>query len=134
MNQSRRPTTSFAGNSQSTAAFGAGVGVRVGAGASAGGAGAMAAASAGGAGQGAFLAALMFRQEHLSEEEMRAQPALRALSAYRAVPFCGGEGGAGAEMKIGKFPVAVLETLMDKPRLDGAENGAQPILLYIFVC
>lgn len=95
------------------AAIGVGAGVRIGAGAAAGGAG----AKAGGGDQQAFVAALMFRRGRVSEEEASAHPALRALSAYRAVACGDGEGedgGGGGGMA--RFPVPVVEALVEKPR------------------
>lgn len=99
-----------------------GVGVRIGAGAAAGGAGAM----AGGGGHRVFVSALMFRRGAVSEEEARADPALRALSAYRAVAWgydegLGGVGTTGNGDVPGgggaaRFPISAVEALVEKPR------------------
>lgn len=61
-------------------------------------------------GQQAFVAALMFRRAPITDEEARARPALRALSAYRAVAFTSGGAEGGA------FPVSVVEAMVEKPR------------------
>lgn len=112
-----------------SAAIGVGEGVTIGAGAAAGGAG-VKAGSAGGFCQQAFVAALMFRRGPVTDEEAREQPALRALSAYRAVPFptgvdCagggggsgGGEDGGGCErVEQAAFPIAVVAAMVEKPR------------------
>lgn len=86
-------------------AAGVGAGVRIGAG-----------ARAAGGGQQAFVAALMFRRGPVSEEEARADSALRALRAYRAVACGDGGDGVGGSGRFAKFPIAAVEALVEKPR------------------
>lgn len=93
--------------------IGVGEGVSLGAGAAAAVAAGNAKGNRGGL-QQAFVASLMFRREAIPEEEARENPALRALSAYRAVAFPFGDGSAGGEG--GRFPVAVVDALVEKPR------------------
>ncbi|CAN0211560.1 unnamed protein product, partial [Laminaria digitata] len=111
----------------SSCAIGVGEGVRVGAGASGasgGGGGGGGGGGVMGGGQPAFVAALMFRRAPITDEEARAQPALRALSAYRAVAFPGGAGGVGGGGGGGGFPVSVKEAMIEKPRRkDTGEGG-----------
>lgn len=99
--------------SNGTVVIGVGEGVSLGAGAAAA-VGAVNSKGNRGGVQQAFVASLMFRREIIPDEEVRENPALRALSAYRAVAFPFGDGSAGGEG--GGFPVAVADALVEKPR------------------
>lgn len=118
VDQVRRPIASAVAtcDPQATAALGVGAGVRIGAGAAIGGAESSKIMSpASGPAQRAFVSALMFRRAIITDEEMRVQPALLALAAYRALPFPGTmEGELKEETAEASFPIPASDALLDR--------------------